>query len=69
MKIEQYNIGEENILTHVIFKPPYRATYPLNNQIRFVLIVRGKSVLHSPLGRFSLTSGKQTMITPFLKSS
>ena len=62
IKREQFNLEGKVVLGRVVFKPPFKASSALDNEARFMHVIKGKSRLYSPNNQFELSTGNSVLM-------
>ena len=59
---EEYELGQQVVLGRAKFNPPFKVNFHLEQEARFVHIVRGKSTLFYPSGQVKLHKGDSIIL-------
>ena len=61
-KREHFSLLDKVVLGRAIFKPPFKASSALENEARFVHIIKGNTRLYAPQSRLNLSSGDNILM-------
>ena len=62
IKREDFNLLDKTVLGRAVFQPPFKASAALQNEARFVHILKGNTRLYSAKNRFDLKTGDSLLM-------